>query len=85
MTVKEPGAVGSTLTVHVADALVPARAHVTLLTVTVPVGVLVVPTSVSVTVTVHVKAIPTVPVAGHDMVVVVVLTILNAKLVMLPS
>ena len=73
------------LTMHVADALVPARVQVTLLTVTVPVGVLVVPTSVSVTDTVHVNAVPTVPVAGHDMVVVVVLTRLSEKLVVLPS
>ena len=74
-----------TTTVHVADALVPATVQLPLLTVTVPVGVLVVPTSVSVTVTVHVNSAPTVPLAGHVIVVVVVLTTLNEKPVVLPS
>lgn len=63
------------LTVHVADALVPASVHVPLgVKLTIPTGVLLVPVSVSVTVAVHVKAIPTVPDAGQETVVPVVRT-----------
>jgi hypothetical protein len=53
-TVRDPAAVGVTLTEHVAEAPVPARVHVPPgVKVTVPVGVLVAPVAVSVTVAVH--------------------------------
>ena len=61
------------LTVHVADAPVPASVHDPLgVKSTVPTGVVVVPVSVSVTVTVQLKGVPTVPDAGQETVVLVV-------------